>query len=47
MGVIVNSLSALYILRPPVEGVVIDQEYVANANNWKCPEDLVTVALSR
>ena len=47
MGVIVNSLSALYILRPPVEGVVINQEYIANANNWKCPEDLVTVALSR
>ena len=47
MGVIVNSLSALYILRPPAEGVVINQEYIANSNNWKCPEDLVTVALTR
>ena len=47
MGVIVNSLSALYILRKPEEGVAFSQEYVSNDYNWKCPEDLVTVALSR
>lgn len=47
MGVIVNSLSALYILRKPEEGVVINQDYISNKNNWKCPEDLVTVALTR
>lgn len=47
MGVIVNSLSALYILRKPEEGVAFNQEYVSNNYNWKCPEDLVTVALSR
>ena len=47
MGVIVNSLSALYILRKPEEGVPFNQEYISNDYNWKCPEDLVTVALSR
>lgn len=47
MGVIVNSLSALYILRKPAEGVSLTQEYIQDPNNWKCPEDLVTVALSR
>lgn len=47
MGVIVNSLSSLYILRKPNEGVKLTQEYVSNIYNWKCPEDLVTVALSR
>ena len=47
MGVIVNSLSSLYILREPNEGVRLTQEYVSNIYNWKCPEDLVTVALSR
>lgn len=47
MGVIVNSLSSLYILRKPAEGVQLTQEYIANPNNWKCPEDLVTVALTR
>lgn len=47
MGVIVNSLSALYILRKPDSGVTFNQEYVSNVYNWKCPEDLVTVALSR
>ena len=47
MGVIVNSLSALYILRKPDSGVTFSQEYVSNVYNWKCPEDLVTVALSR
>ena len=47
MGVIVNSLSALYILRKPEEGTRIDQNYISNIYNWKCPEDLVTVALSR
>ena len=47
MGVIVNALSSLYILRRPAEGVVFNQEYIANPNNWKCPEDLVTVAMTR
>ena len=47
MGVIVNSLSSLYILRKPEEGTKLDQDYVSNIYNWKCPEDLVTVALSR
>lgn len=47
MGVIVNSLSSLYILRKPAEGTKLDQEYVSNIYNWKCPEDLVTVALSK
>ena len=47
MGVVVNSLSSLYILRKPEEGVSLTQEYIANPNNWKCPEDLVTVALTR
>lgn len=47
MGVIVNSLSALYILRKPAEGVTLNQEYISNPNNWKCPEDLVTVALTK
>ena len=47
MGVIVNSLSALYILRKPEEGVNIDQDYISNKHNWKCPEDLVTIALTR
>lgn len=47
MGVIVNSLSSLYILRKPLEGVKFDQDYIKNPNNWKCPEDLVTVALPR
>ena len=47
MGVIVNALSSLYILRRPAEGVVFNQEYIADPNNWKCPEDLVTVAMTR
>lgn len=47
MGVIVNSLSALYILRKPGEGVIFNQDYISNPRNWKCPEDLVTVALTR
>jgi predicted nucleic acid-binding Zn-ribbon protein len=47
MGVIVNSLSSLYILRKATEGVKLNQDYVSNIYNWKCPEDLVTVALSR
>ena len=47
MGVIVNSLSSLYVLRKPAEGVAFDQEYIKNPNNWKCPEDLVTVALTK
>lgn len=47
MGVIVTALSSLYILRRPAEGVIFNQEYIANPNNWKCPEDLVTVAMTR
>ena len=47
MGVIVNSLSSLYILRNPVEGTSFNQEYVSDVHNWKCPEDLVTVAMTR
>ena len=47
MGVIVNSLSALYILRKPAEGISLTQEYIADHNSWKCPEDLVTVALTK
>lgn len=47
MGVIVNSLSALYILRKPDDQTLFDQEYVSNIYNWKCPEDLVTVPLTR
>ena len=47
MGVIVNSISSLYILRKPAEGVAFNQDYISNIYNWKCPEDLVTVALTR
>lgn len=47
MGVIVNSLSSLYILRKPEDGSKLTQEYVSNIHNWKCLEDLVTVALTR
>lgn len=47
MGVIVNSLSALYILRKPENDATLTQDYIGNVLNWKCPEDLVTVALSR
>ena len=45
MGVIVNSLSSLYILKS-TEGS-LTQEYVSDIKNWKCPEDLVTVAMTR
>ena len=47
MGVIVSALSSLYILRRPAEGVVFNQKYITDPNNWKCPEDLVTVAMTR
>lgn len=47
MGVIVQEANALYILRTPEEGKSITQEYVSDIYNWKCPEDLVTTALSR
>ena len=47
MGVIVNSLSALYILRKPDKPQDFTQEYIANIYNWKCPEDLVTQAMTR
>ena len=45
MGVIVNSLSALYILKDTKEELT--QAYVSDIQNWKCPEDLVTVALTK
>ena len=45
MGVIVNSLSSLYILKH-TEGA-LTQEYISDINNWKCPEDLVTVAMTK
>lgn len=45
MGVIVNSLSSLYILKHTED--VLTQEYVSDINNWKCPEDLVTVAMTK
>ena len=46
MGVIVNSLSSLYILRKPAAGTAFNQDYISNINNWKCPEDLVTQAMT-
>ena len=45
MGVVVNSLSSLYILKH-TEGA-LTQEYISDINNWKCPEDLVTVAMTQ
>ena len=47
MGVIVKNLDSLYILKNPSEGVAFNQDYVSNEYNWKCPEDLVTVPLTR
>lgn len=47
MGVIVNSLSALYILRKPGSGITFNQEYISDINNWKCPEDLVIEVLTQ
>ena len=46
MGVIVASTSSLYILRKPENGASVTQEFVANPASWRCPEDLVTVALT-
>ena len=47
MGVIVKDESALYILREPSNGK-LTQEFIENIDvNWKCPEDLVTQALTR
>jgi hypothetical protein len=40
-------LSALYILRKPENDATLTQAYIGDVLNWKCPEDLVTVALSR
>ena len=47
MGVIVKNLDSLYILKNPSEGVAFNQDYISNEYNWKCPEDLVTVPLTR
>lgn len=41
MAVIVSAVSALYILKEPVNQP-IDEAYIKNSDNWKCPEDLVT-----
>jgi hypothetical protein len=47
MGVIVKDESALYILREP-EGGKLTKEFIENVDvSWKCPEDLVTQALTR
>ena len=47
MGVIVADQSSLYILKQPTEGNKIDDAYIASKDSWKCPEDLVTIALER
>ena len=47
MAVVVKKLNSLYILKNPVEGIEFNQEYVSDDKNWKCPEDLVTMALTR
>ena len=47
MGVIVKNESSLYILREPQDGK-LTQEFIEDIEiNWKCPEDLVTQALTR
>ena len=47
MGVIVKDESALYILREPFGGK-LTQEFIEDLDvSWKCPEDLVTQALTR
>lgn len=45
MSVIVSSQSALYILRDPGDQG-ITEEYVKDSDSWKCPEDLVTQAVT-
>ena len=45
MSVIVSSQSALYILRDPGDQD-ITEEYVKDSDSWKCPEDLVTQAVT-
>lgn len=45
MGVIVSSLNSLYILKHTDGNLT--QAYVSDLNNWKCPEDLVTVAMTQ
>ena len=45
MGVIVSSLNSLYILKHTDGNLT--QAYVSDINNWKCPEDLVTVAMTQ
>lgn len=47
MGVISIKESTLYILKEPAEGKVIDQDYLADTKNWKCPDDLVTQVKER
>lgn len=45
MSVIVSSQSALYILRDPGEEG-ITEDYIKDSDSWKCPEDLVTQAVT-
>ena len=45
MSVIVSSQSALYILRDP-GNESITEDYIKKSDNWKCPEDLVTQAVT-
>ena len=47
MAVVVKKLNSLYILKNPETEVEFNQDYVSDDKNWKCPEDLVTVALTR
>ena len=47
MAVVVKNLNSLYILKNPEEGVAFNKEYISDDKNWKCPEDLVTMALTR
>lgn len=45
MSVIVSSQSALYILRDP-GSESITEDYIKDSDSWKCPEDLVTQAVT-
>jgi hypothetical protein len=47
MAVVVKKLNSLYILKNPETDVEFNQDYVSDDKNWKCPEDLVSVALTR
>ena len=47
MSVIAVNQSSIYILKAPAEGSKITSEYLKNSDNWKCPEDLVTQAITK